>query len=83
MKRIALICFIISVIILIISLLAPLVIMSTYDNTGDSVGVIGGADIPTYEFIISKHFGVTFYVAVCLTISVSICSLLYLIFGKK
>lgn len=79
MKKIALIVFIISVSITAVCLLVPLILMVTADS-GNSVGIIGGADAPTYQFIIAKYFGGLFYTVLYPLIAVDIVSLICFIF---
>ena len=79
MKKIALIVFIVSISITAVFLIVPLLFMVTADS-GNSVGIIGGADAPTYQFIIAKYFGGFFYVVLYPLIAVDIVSLICFLF---
>lgn len=82
LKRNALIILISGVLISTLGFIAPVVYWNNYTSHNGAVGIIGGADAPTYRFMISQLLGGLPFVLILLGISLFVSSVFCLVFSK-
>ncbi len=82
LKRNALIILILGVLMSAISFILPIVYWDNYTLHNGVVGIIGGADTPTYTFMLSALFDGLPFVLILLGISLIISSVFCLAFPK-
>ena len=82
LKRNALIVLILGFFISILGFLTPIVCWNIYPFHKGAIGIIGGADAPTYIFMLSALFGDLPFTLVLLGISLIVSSAFCLLFSK-
>ena len=82
LKRNSLIVLILGFFILILGFIIPIFYWSNYTSNNGATGIIGGADTPTYTFMLSALFEGLPFVLVLLGISLVVSSFFCLLFSK-
>ena len=82
LKRNALIILILGVLMSCLGFIAPIVYWNNYTSQNGSIGIIGGADAPTYTFMLSALFDGLPFVLILLGISLVVSAGFCLIFSN-
>ena len=81
LKRNALIILILGVVMSVVGLIAPLISLN-FASEGGATGIIGGADAPTYKFLLFNLLDGLLFVVLLLGISLILSSAFCLLFSK-
>ena len=82
LKRLSLIALVLGIFISVSGLLMPFIYWGNYTTHNGAIGIIGGADAPTYTFMLSALFDGLPFVLVILGISIIVSSAFCLVFSK-
>ncbi len=82
LKQISLLTLLIGALFSITGVIVPFITLQNYTSQNGAIGIIGGADTPTYEFIVFRIMNGLPFLAVLFGISLVISALFCLIFSK-
>lgn len=82
LKRNAWIILILGVLMSVLGFIAPIIYWKSYTSQNGAIGIIGGADAPTYKFMLSAIFDGLPFVLICLGICLVISCVFCLVFSK-
>ena len=82
LKQTSLLTLSVGVLLLIIGAIAPFIALQTYTSQNGATGIIGGADTPTYEFVVFRLMNGWPFVAILFGIALAVSALFCLIFSK-
>ena len=82
MKKISLLTLLTGALFSIIGVIVPFITLQNYTSQNGAVGIIGGADTPTYEFLVFRIMNGWPFVAILFGITLIISALFCLIFSK-
>ena len=82
MKRVAIIALILGLFLSILGFIIPLIYWKSYTSHSGAIGIIGGADAPTYTFMLLALFDGLPFILIVLGIGLIILSVFYLVFSK-
>lgn len=82
LKRISLLTLLIGALFSMIGVIAPFAALKNYTSQNGAIGIIGGADTPTYKFIILRIMSGWSFIAILLGIALIISALFCLLFSK-
>ena len=83
LKQISLLTLLVGALFSIIGAIVPLIALQNYPFENGAVGIIGGADTPTYEFVVFRIMDGWPFVAILFGITLIISALFCLIFSKR
>ena len=82
LKRFSLLTLFAGVIFSIIGVVVPIIILQNFSFQNSAVGIIGGADRPSYEFVVFGILKGWPFVEILFGITLIVCALFCLIFSK-
>ena len=82
LKQTSLLTLSVGVLLLIIGAIAQFIALQTYTSQNGATGIIGGADTPTYEFVVFRLMNGWPFVAILFGIALAVSALFCLIFSK-
>ena len=82
LKQISLLTLLTGSLFLIIGVIVPFITLQNYTSQNGAIGIIGGADTPTYEFIVFRIMNGWPFVAILFGIALIVSALFCLIFSK-
>lgn len=82
LKQISLLTLLTGALFLIIGAIVPFITLQNYTSQNGAIGIIGGADTPTYEFVVFRILNGWPFVAILFGITLIVSALFCLIFSK-
>ena len=82
LKQISLLTLLTGVLFSIIGVIIPFITLKNYTSQNGAIGIIGGADTPTYEFVVFRILNGWTFVIILFGITLIISALFCLIFSK-
>ncbi len=82
LKQISLLTLLTGALFSIIGVIVPFITLQNYTSQNGAIGIIGGADTPTYEFVIFHIMNGWPFVAILFGITLIVSALFCLIFSK-
>ena len=82
MKRFSLMLLLFGVLLSIIGTLAPYILLQSCVSQDNGIGIVGGADTPTYSLIVFRSMNGLFFVLILLGVTLITSALFCLIFPK-
>lgn len=82
LKQISLLTLLTGALFSIIGVIVPFITLQNYTSQNGAIGIIGGADTPTYEFVVFRIMNGWPFVAILFGITLIISALFCLLFSK-
>ena len=82
LKQISLLTLLTGALFLIIGVMFPFITLQNYTSQNGAIGIIGGADTPTYEFLVFRIMNGWSFVAILFGVTLIVSALFCLIFSK-
>lgn len=82
LKKFSLLTLLAGILLLIIGIIVPIVAVYIYTSQNGAIGIIGGADTPTYEFVVFHIMNGWPFIAILFGITLIVSSLFCLVFSK-
>ena len=82
LKQISLLTLLTGAMFSIIGVIVPFITLQNYTSQNGAIGIIGGADTPTYEFVVFRIMNGWPFVAILFGITLIVSALFCLIFSK-
>ena len=82
LKQMSLLTLLTGVLFSIIGVIVPIITLQNYTSQNGAIGIIGGADTPTYEFVVFRIMNGWPFVAILFGITLIVSALFCLIFSK-
>ena len=82
LKQISLLTLLTGALFSIIGVIVPFITLQSYTSQNGAIGIIGGADTPTYEFIVFRIMNGWPFVAILFGITLIVSALFCFIFSK-
>ncbi len=82
LKRISLLTLLIGAILSIVGVIVPFIALQNYTSQNGAIGIIGGADTPTLEFLVMRIMNGWPFVAILFGVALIVSALFCLIFSK-
>ena len=82
LKQISLLTLLTGALFSIIGVIVPFITLQNYTSQNGAIGIIGGADTPTYEFVVFRIMNGCLFIAILFGITLIVSALFCLIFSK-